>query len=260
LFLAPKSIRSGLRDKQLERVQFVLDNSADHELVYDGDIKFNLYRPDLHYFWFSVAKNRGLDTYNAITNNKYGDYDICQLVRSQQPRFISNYELDITACGLRALYDETEYDGLYMLRELEGMEHLLWRDFGGVAGLVGYSIEEVGARGEYRLEISLWWQVLAKTDRDYTVFIHLVGTEGRVWAQEDKLLQNDSRATSAWRVGEIVREEYELPLPADIPPGEYRVVAGVYYWETGQRLPVWDENGERVADDAILLGPAILAD
>ena len=72
LFLAPKSIRSGLRDKQLERVQFVLDNSADYDLVYDGDMRFNLYRPDLHYFWFSVAKNRGLDTYNAITNDKYG--------------------------------------------------------------------------------------------------------------------------------------------------------------------------------------------
>jgi hypothetical protein len=30
---------------------------------------------------------------------------------------------------------------------------------------------------------------------------------------------------------------------------------GVYYWQTGERLPVWDEYGQRVADDAILLLP-----
>jgi hypothetical protein len=132
--------------------------------------------------------------------------------------------------------------------------HRVWRNLGDVVSLLGYDMEPRSLDAGESVGMTLWWQALVKMDRDYTAFLHVLGPEGRVWAQQDKLLQRDSRATSAWRVGEIVREEYELPLPADIPPGEYRVVAGIYYWETRERLPVWGENGERVADDAILFG------
>jgi len=33
-----------------------------------------------------------------------------------------------------------------------------------------------------------------------------------------------------------------LALPPDLPPGTYRLQAGVYYWENLERLPVL-ENG-----------------
>jgi len=254
LFLVPRSTSSKARDRQLARVQYVLDNSAASDLVYDGNIQFNLFRPDLHYFWFSVGKNRGLDTYNLVTGNQYGDYDGCQLVRSKRPRFISDYELDMTACGLRALYDETNYAGLYMLRELEGTEHTLWRDFGGVAALLGYGIEEAGAEGEHRLEISLWFQALAEMDRDYTVFIHVVDQDDRLWAQQDTLLLSADRPTSAWKAGETVKQQYDLALPNEAPAG-VEIWVGLYYWETGERLPVSDEYGHRVIGDALLLAP-----
>ena len=35
---------------QLERIRYVLSQTAPHEPVYDGDIQFNIFRPDLHYF------------------------------------------------------------------------------------------------------------------------------------------------------------------------------------------------------------------
>ena len=126
---------------------------------------------------------------------------------------------------------------------------------GDVVAFVGYDIQpgSVGAGGT--VDITLWWQALAEMDRDYTVFIHVLGPDDRIWAQQDKLLQHGGRPTSIWEEGEIAGEWYKLELPADTPPGEYVVKVGIYYWETGERLPVWDENGQRVADDAILLEP-----
>jgi hypothetical protein len=250
-FLIPKSITAGPRDEQLAEIDLVIDNSADSDLVYDGDIQFNLYRRDLHYFWFSVGKNAGLDTYNRITNGKYGDYDICQLVRSQQPRFISRYGLRLAECGLEPFYEETAFPGLYV-RNQEG-QHLLWRNVGDVVALIGYQMEEVAGEDGDRLQVTLWWQSLDEMDRDYTVFLHLLSSDGSVRVQEDTLLQQGERPTSTWRPGEMVEQECELVLPGGAPVGDCTIKAGLYYWETGERLPVWDESGQRVAEDAIRL-------
>ena len=56
---------------QKELIEFVLENTEDSDLVYDGDARFNLYRKDLHYFWYSVEDHKGLGTYNRVTNGFY---------------------------------------------------------------------------------------------------------------------------------------------------------------------------------------------
>jgi hypothetical protein len=258
-FLAPRSIKSGLRDRQLAKVDFVIDNSTDSDLVYDGDIQFNLYRPDLHYFWYSVAPGKGLDSYNAVTNNRYGDYDICQLVRTQQPKFISNHGLRLAKCGLRPFYDDTPFPGLYVRSEPEGVRGLLWRNLGDSVALMGYEVDPIADPDEDLLHLTLWWQRLARMTRDYTLFIHVVAPDGHIWAQQDSLLLSGRRHTSAWGPSETVKQHYDLALPTGAPSA-LTIRVGLYYWKTGERLPVWDERGQRVAGDAILLGPAILAD
>jgi hypothetical protein len=100
--------------RQLQRIDYVIENSTASDLVYDGDIRFNLFRRDLHYFWYSVKPNKGLETYNRVTGGKYGDYDICRLIRQKRPRFISNYALDISACGLAEMYRKTRHKSLYV--------------------------------------------------------------------------------------------------------------------------------------------------
>jgi 4-amino-4-deoxy-L-arabinose transferase-like glycosyltransferase len=101
--------------------------------------------------------------------------------------------------------------------------------------------------------LRLWWGASTEVDKDYTVFIHLVGPDNRIWAQEDRLLRSAGHPSSKWQVGDIAKQRYRLVLPPEAPPGDYTVKTGVYYWETGERLPVWNENGERVAGDAISL-------
>jgi hypothetical protein len=101
---------------QLERAAHVLKNTSPSEAVYDGDNLFNLFRPDLHYFWFSLKPTRGLDTYNRITGGEFADYDICTLIRRKNPKFISDFRLDLEKCGLDENYIPVGYPHLFIRR------------------------------------------------------------------------------------------------------------------------------------------------
>jgi hypothetical protein len=98
---------------QLRKVNHVLKHSRPEEKVYDGNSEFNLFRPDLHYFWYSLRETRGLGTYNRVTAGRYKDFDPCRLVREQAPRFVSDYKLDVEACGLGGLYRPAPFPRLY---------------------------------------------------------------------------------------------------------------------------------------------------
>jgi 4-amino-4-deoxy-L-arabinose transferase-like glycosyltransferase len=100
--------------QELKRVDYVLENSKDTDFIYDGKNQFNLFRPDLHYFWFSLKKSHGLDTYNRLTHNVFGDYNICELVKTKKPKFISGFRLDVKACGLLKVYGKTGFDNLFI--------------------------------------------------------------------------------------------------------------------------------------------------
>jgi hypothetical protein len=90
-------------------------------------------------------------------------------------------------------------------------------------------------------------------DKDYTAFIHVVDQEGRLWAQQDTLLLVGGNPTSSWRKGWVLYETHRIQLPSDIPAGDYVIKVGLYYWETGERLPAWDAEGHRLPDDALPL-------
>ena len=38
-----------------------------------------------------------------------------------------------------------------------------------------------------------------------------------------------------------VMDEITVSLPADLPPGEYHLLVGLYRWDTLERLPVIDD-------------------
>ncbi len=111
-------IGDGSNHKQLERIDFILRNSDPSDLIHDGDIQFNLYREDLHYFWYSLGKGKGLDVYNRLTKNRYGDYDTCELILAKKPKFIfiADYAFRGKYCDLRRLYEPTTYLRLYVLK------------------------------------------------------------------------------------------------------------------------------------------------
>jgi len=118
--------------------------------------------------------------------------------------------------------------------------------------LIGYELSGTPSPGS-TLEVKLYWKSLISTDDDYTVFVHFVDRDGRLWAQHDGQPRNNTYPTSLWDEAEIIEDEHELLLPPDLPGGEYRIAVGMYLLETLQRLPVFDEGGSRVRDDQIIL-------
>ena len=78
---------------QLEKIDYVLSITDTNDLVYDGDIQFNLFRKDLDFFWYSIReKTGGLATFQKLKPYKY---DIYELIEQKKPKVISNYKLDI---------------------------------------------------------------------------------------------------------------------------------------------------------------------
>jgi hypothetical protein len=105
------------------------------------------------------------------------------------------------------------------------------------------------------LHLALHWRSLRRIETDYTVFVHLLDSAGRVWSQRDSPPMNGFRSTSTWAAGEEVTDYHGLPLPADIQAGDYWLEVGLYEVATGKRLLVLPTG-----EDRVLIGPIQIAD
>jgi hypothetical protein len=120
--------------------------------------------------------------------------------------------------------------------------------FGDRVLLTDAKVEKATAVPGEVVPVALRWRGLRAMSEDYTVFVHLVGPDGRLHGQVDSWPVQGTYPTSAWRPGREVVDEYRVRLEADAPAGSYRVVVGLYQLETMERLRVVDEAGEPVAD------------
>ncbi|MBK9710913.1 MAG: DUF2723 domain-containing protein [Kouleothrix sp.] len=119
-----------------------------------------------------------------------------------------------------------------------------WQD--GIA-LTGYTL----GRGPYQpgqiVPVTLGWRALAAPRASYTLFVHIVGADGKVWGQQDR--PPAQAATDRWRAGDRVVDLYGPTLPIDTPPGRYDVVIGWYSYPSLERLPLASS-----AADSLTLG------
>jgi hypothetical protein len=117
--------------------------------------------------------------------------------------------------------------------------------------LQAYQLGESARAGE-ALSATLYWKSTAKANRDYTVFVHLVDSNGEVRAQVDAQPRGGAYPTSIWDAGELIRDDYALALPRDLAPGTYGIEIGVYEYPSLARLAVSDASGKALGDHLIL--------
>jgi hypothetical protein len=127
-------------------------------------------------------------------------------------------------------------------------------NLGNMARLEGYDpFPPLQATAGTTLPLTLTWEATGSFDQDYTVFVHLVGGDQRPLAQADSQPVDGDYATTFWDIGQRVGDPHQLLIPADLPPGEYELLVGMYLLSTGQRLPLLGTDGQ-VLGDGISLG------
>ncbi len=124
----------------------------------------------------------------------------------------------------------------------------------GPMTLVGYDLSTTELTPDKKLRVRLYWQTSEPVDTSYTVFAQLFGPGDSMRDQADGLPQDGTRPTFTWQPGEVILDDHVFDVPKDAPAGEYRVRLGLYDRETMARLEAVDATGQRLPDDAVVIG------
>lgn len=99
------------------------------------------------------------------------------------------------------------------------------------------------------LQLNIVWQPLRPFVDNLKMFVHLVDSNSNILAQFDGQPQGGELPTAQWIPGAFIRDSYALRLPAELPPGPYRVFVGLYDEATFARLAVPGDPEGRVIFD-----------
>jgi len=127
-------------------------------------------------------------------------------------------------------------------------------EIGNFARFVGVDVSQVGLKPGETLNVTLYAQASTAANRDYTVFVHLVGEDGRLWAQSDAWPEHGAAPTTSWVAEQALADTHTLTLTADMPTTDaasedLTIFVGFYDAERGGRVPLYDKTGARFTDD-----------
>ena len=121
--------------------------------------------------------------------------------------------------------------------------------FGDALRLQRMALDTPTAQWGRHLGVSLAWQAQRDPDRYYAEYIHLVDEAGHRWGQGDRWMVDESlRPTVDWRTSQMVADQIAVELVPGIPPGEYRLLLGVYDRVSGERLAVKGSGGQMLGE------------
>jgi hypothetical protein len=128
--------------------------------------------------------------------------------------------------------------------------------FGGVMRLLGFDLDVEAVTPEGEVPVTLYWEAISPTDRDYTVFVHLSGEGERLVAQRDTFPGLGRLSTTALTPGFRWADRYVLRVPETAyAPDIAQVDVGVYDRVTGARLPAAETGGDHVRFGRIEIRP-----
>jgi 4-amino-4-deoxy-L-arabinose transferase-like glycosyltransferase len=125
-------------------------------------------------------------------------------------------------------------------------------NFGDKLLLRGYDLPQAVRRNQL-LPVTVYWEGLAPMEIRYRAFVHLVDSQEVRWGQQDddpacRLLTTDIRP------GQRASRQFRVPVDPAAPPGEYKLILGVYQPETMERLAIWDNLASQSPGDYVVLG------
>jgi mannosyltransferase len=124
-----------------------------------------------------------------------------------------------------------------------GMKAQLDAQFEDVT-LLGYDLAKLGfehqpdapIRAGDILHLTLFWQANNRLDSGIALALQLKDEKGAIWLERRGQPTEGQYPTQQWSVGEIVRDQHNWPLPADLPTGRYRAYLSVQRLPSGQQM------------------------
>jgi hypothetical protein len=125
-------------------------------------------------------------------------------------------------------------------------------NLGDQISLLGYQVSATSVIPGQAMDVMLYWRAETPINFDYTVFVQLLSADGSIYGQHDAQPANGLLTTSQWTAGEVVADPHRFTVAPDAPPGDYRLMVGMYRWDTGERLPIVDDT---TGQNAAILSP-----
>lgn len=104
---------------------------------------------------------------------------------------------------------------------------------------IAYTPLRAQARAGDAVRVDLGWMA-SRPLEDLSIFVHLIGPDGKLVAQSDGDALNGLRPAFTWKPGETIDDPRALLMSAGWAPGIYQVRAGLYQRADGRRLLVAD--------------------
>jgi hypothetical protein len=177
-----------------------------------------------------------------------GNVPILSLAQPGNRISVDGVEVAPSAFDVQALHWRT--------KSLAGAQVLIHR-FGDDIRLLGYALDTSGVESGKPAHLVLYWQALAEVDLEYTVFVHALDESGQLVAQWDSMPRENKYPTTHWLPGRVVTDPHVLALPTGLASGTYRLAVGMYFWQTGERLPIRRLDETREPDGMLFLEPSI---
>ena len=105
----------------------------------------------------------------------------------------------------------------------------LW--FGDEITLRSYALSAVEVKAGDVLQVQLVWTAKETPTQRYKVFLQLLNADGVLVAQRDSEPAGGSLATNSWTSGGSIVDNHALLLPADLPVGDYVLIAGIVRYQ-----------------------------
>jgi len=115
------------------------------------------------------------------------------------------------------------------------------------------------ARPGAPLNIALIWYASARQGHDWVVFVHLVDTQDRIVAEDNRPPRDGAFPMTQWAIGDWIEDPHALRLPADLADGVYTLRVGLYDPNrNNERAGVYGDHS-RLLGDALDLGRIMVA-
>jgi len=120
---------------------------------------------------------------------------------------------------------------------------------------LGPGVAQNGVKRGDALHATLYWQPRKKLRHSYATYLHLVNAKGQQVASRDNPVTGATEPTTAWDPGRVITDTATLPIPANLQPGRYKMLTGMYQHVNSGIVPLVPvcKHGQPYGD-AVLLG------